>query len=262
MQPIQSAQNAAFQRLLTLAKESKERQSAQLLLAEGPHLAAEAMQAGLAQQVWATPEALADPEEGPALEHQAKLSKVPVGVMGASLLARLCDTRQPQGWLTVVRRPVNKGSELTLWLALDGLQDPGNLGTLIRCAWAAKAGVLIGPGSADAWAPKVIRSAAGAHFVVPIQETADLSSSLKALQARGFKLAAADPRGDLVYTKAALKGPTVLILGAEGAGLSQDVLNLSQERLKIAYPGGAESLNAAISGSLLLFEALRQRSET
>ena len=88
MQPIQSAQNAAFQRLLGLSKEAKARQAAGLLLVEGPHLAAEAMAHSLAQQVWVTPEAWADPEEGPALNHQAQQAKVPLGVMGASLLVR------------------------------------------------------------------------------------------------------------------------------------------------------------------------------
>jgi TrmH family RNA methyltransferase len=260
MQPIKSAQNPGFQRMLGLAKQAKARQSEQLFLMEGPHLAAEAMRHGMAQQVWASQEALAS-AEGSQLSHQALQAKVPVGEMAAGLLARLCDTRQPQGWVTVARKPVIKGSELTLWLALDALQDPGNLGTLLRCAWAVKAGVILGPGSADPWAPKVLRSAAGAHFAVPIQESSDLVSSLKQLKGQGFRLAAADPRGTLSHTEASWKQPTVLVLGAEGAGLSPEVLQACQDRVKIEYPGGAESLNAAVSGALLLFEALRQRSK-
>ncbi len=195
MQPITSAQNAGFQKMLGLAKAAKARQAEQLFLAEGPHLCAEAVQHGLAQQIWATPAALAS-EEAADLTRQAAEAKVPVGEMTASLLDRLCDTRQPQGWVTIVRRPVIKGAELTLWLALDGLQDPGNLGTLLRCAWASKAGVIVGPGSTDPWAPKVLRSAAGAHFAIPIQESPDLVSTLQQFKAQGFKLAAADPRAD------------------------------------------------------------------
>jgi TrmH family RNA methyltransferase len=259
MQPIKSAQNPGFQKMLSLAKAAKARQTEQLFLAEGPHLAAEAIQHGLAQQVWATPEALAS-EEASDLTRQAAQAKVPVGEMAASLLDRLCDTRQPQGWVSIVRRPVIKGADLSLWLALDALQDPGNMGTLLRCAWASKAGVIVGPGSTDPWAPKVLRSAAGAHFAVPIQESSDLVSSLKQFKAAGYKLSAADPRGTLSHTKALWTQPTVLVLGAEGAGLSPEALTVCDERVKIEYPGGAESLNAAISGALLLFEALRQRS--
>ena len=247
--------------MLGLAKTPKARQEAQLFLVEGPHLAAEAMEHGLAQQVWASQEALGS-AEGSKLSQLAAKSKVPVGEMAASLLDRLCDTRQPQGWVTVVRRPIIKGADQTLWLALDSIQDPGNLGTLLRCAWACKAGVLIGPGSADAWAPKVLRSAAGAHFAIPIQESSDLASSLKALKGQGFKLAAADPRGDLRHTAGTWAGSTVFVLGAEGAGLSIEALSVCDFKVKIEYPGGAESLNAAISGALLLFEALRQRSKT
>ena len=258
MQPITSAQNPGFQRLFGLAKAAKSRQSEGLFLAEGPHLAAEAMQHGLAQQVWATQEALAT-AEGSQLSQQAAKAKVPVGEMSASLLARLCDTRQPQGWITVARRPVIKGEQLTLWLALDSLQDPGNLGTLLRCAWAVNAGVIIGPGSADPWAPKVLRSAAGAHFAVPIVDSQDLVATLQDFKARGFRLSAADPRGSLSHTAGKWAQPSLIVLGAEGSGLSPEVLAVCQDRVKIDYPGGAESLNAAISGALLLFEAVRQR---
>ena len=247
--------------MLALAKQAKARQSEQLFLMEGPHLAAEAIRHGMAQQVWASQEALAS-VEGSNITQQALQAKVPLGEMSASLVARLCDTRQPQGWITIARRPVIKGAELTLWLALDALQDPGNLGTLLRCAWAVKAGVILGPGSADAWAPKVLRSAAGAHFAVPMVESLNLVETLEQYKATGFKIVAADPKGTLSHTEAPWAAPTVVVLGAEGAGLSPDVLQVAQTRVKIAYPGGAESLNAAISGALLLFEALRQRSKT
>jgi TrmH family RNA methyltransferase len=259
MQPITSAQNLGFQKMLSLAKSAKARQEAQLFLVEGPHLSAEAIEQGLAQQLWASAEALAG-AEGAELRGKALQAKVPVGEMAAGLLDRLCETRQPQGWVCIVRRPQIKGTDLSLWLAVDGLQDPGNLGTLLRCAWASQAGLIVGPGSADPWAPKVLRSAAGAHFAVPILESEDLVASLRQLQAQGFKLSAADPRGSLSYTEAQWKQATVLVLGAEGAGLSPAVLEACQERVKIEYPGGAESLNAAICGALLLFEALRQRS--
>jgi TrmH family RNA methyltransferase len=253
MAPIQSAQNNQFKRLLTYSQDAAARLRDGVFLVEGPHLVGEAIRHGLAKEVWASPEALLTPE-GVRLGATAKIQE-----MGASLLGRLCDTRQPQGWLALAKRPTLDGLKPTLWLALDALQDPGNVGTLLRCAWAAKAGVLLGEGCADVWSPKVLRSASGAHFETVLKQ-GPLAPALDALKAAGCQIAAADPQGSQPYTGADWTKPTVFVVGAEGAGLSAGALKAAQLKVRIPYPGGAESLNAGISGALLLFEALRQRS--
>ncbi|HXB97927.1 MAG TPA: RNA methyltransferase, partial [bacterium] len=147
-----------------------------------------------------------------------------------------------------------------LVLALDRLQDPGNLGTLMRTAWACQAGLLLGPGCADPWSPKVLRAGAGAQFKVAAQTTEDLPGALRALAGQGFKVYGTGPRAKLKHPEAVLGGKVCLVLGAEGPGLSAEVAAACQDQVSISYPGTAESLNVAVAGAVLLFECLRQQA--
>lgn len=256
---ISSPVSAELKRLRLLLKDPAARREQGLAVAEGPRLLGEALRAGLVRTVWATPEALgkADAELKGLL---ARRSLRPA-LVEAVRLKDLSDTREPQGWLfEVERRAPAVPAGASLYLALDTLQDPGNLGTLLRLAWAVQAAVLLGPGCADPWSPKVLRAGAGAQFHAAFSETADLGEALRELAGRGVRLYATDPRAEENYLQADARAPHCWVLGSEGQGLGKEIAALCRSRFRIAYPGGAESLNVAVSGSILLFETLRQRS--
>jgi TrmH family RNA methyltransferase len=260
MEFLRSPDNPALARLKLLLRDGAARRGEGRALAEGPHLASEALAAGLARALWATEEAMAGPDAAGLLK-AAAAAGVRVRGLSAGLFNRLADTRSPQGWLCEVElrrpEPVPKGD---LFLALDALQDPGNLGTLLRCAWAAKAGVILGAGCADPWAPKVLRAGAGAQFHIDLREAPDLGLALKDLASGGVHLWATAPRASKSYLNALASEPCCWVLGSEGAGLNPDLVNICEESFRITYPGNAESLNVAVSGAILLFDALRQRN--
>lgn len=259
MGPIQSADNPAVKRLGRLLAEPKERRALASAVCEGPRLLDEALRSGRPTELWATPEALESGEAPGLLERAAERGLKP-RLLSAALVKRLSGSPAPQGWLTVVEASGPAWPQAaTLCLALDGVQDPGNLGTLLRAAWAAKAAVLLGAGCADPWSPKVLRSGAGAQFSVPVQAGLDLASRLPELRRGGMEAWSAEPRGAVELWDADLRKPVCLVLGAEGPGVSAAVGAACQGSLKVPYPGGAESLNVAVTGTLMLFEALRQR---
>jgi len=145
-----------------------------------------------------------------------------------------------------------------LILIAVGLQDPGNLGTLVRSAEAFGAtGVMTTPGTVSVWNQKAIRASAGSVFRVPVA-MAD-AAAMEVLEQQGVRLLAAMKDEATRIEEASLTGPLAFLVGNEGAGLSADWVRMADERVTIPCPGWVESLNAAVAGSLLLYEASRQR---
>ena len=196
------------------------------------------------------------------------------------VFASVVDTQHPQGIAALLLPPrweletaINsRGSSALLVLIAVGLQDPGNLGTLIRSAEAFGAtAVLTTPGGVSEWNPKALRASAGSVFRVPVVQVT--SAQLIALKSHGMRLfaavapnsestssAEATQNGPISVATTDLTGPCALMVGNEGAGISADLLALADERITIPTPGRVESLNAAFAGSLLLYEASRQRA--
>ena len=146
-----------------------------------------------------------------------------------------------------------------LILIAAGLQDPGNLGTLIRSAEAFGAtGVLTTPGTVSPWNGKALRSSAGSVFRMPIAPAGP--DEFDRLTRHGVRLLAAVKDNAQPITEADLTGPSALLIGNEGAGLGEDWLRLADAHVTVPCPGWVESLNAAVAGSILLYEASRQRS--
>lgn len=175
----------------------------------------------------------------------------------------LAGTESPQGVVAVVALPERALPALdprrSLVLVLDGVRDPGNVGTLIRTAAAAGcAAVVTTAGAADAFNPKVVRAAMGAHFHLPVVAEADwdwLGPELATLPAvYGAEMAAATP-----YDAVDWRGGAALVIGHEDRGLSDEARTWCRARVTIPMPGAFESLNAAVSGAVILFEAVRQR---
>jgi TrmH family RNA methyltransferase len=143
-------------------------------------------------------------------------------------------------------------------LLLEDIQDPGNLGSILRSSAAAGCdAVFLSRGCADAWSPKVLRAGMGGHFVLSIKESADLLEV--ATQFTG-KILAASLRADKSLYESNLRGKLAFVIGNEGAGLSQALLDAAQQHFIIPMPGKVESLNAAAAAAVCLFEAVRQRN--
>lgn len=167
-----------------------------------------------------------------------------------------CDTETPQGCIAAVRIPEQSGvlPERGLWTVLDGVQDPGNAGAIIRCADAfGSAGVLLGPGCADAWSPKAVRAAMGSSFHIPVVPVPNLPEALGRMRSSGFRIVAAHLSG-LPELPDSLGESAALLIGSEGRGLSEEATRAADILFRLPMKGGAESLNAAVAAGVILYE--------
>ena len=242
------------------------RLSGGLVAIEGEHLVFEAMRSGLPFKTIFVSERAPLPDWLPRSVELIELSD--------EVFASVVDTQSPQGIAALLVPPTwelesafrsKPGCDASpLLLIAAGLQDPGNLGALIRSAEAFGAtAVLTTPGTVSPWNQKALRASAGSVFRVPVIACAP--QDLSFLKQRGLRLFAAiadDPAHapSISLAESNLAQPCALMIGNEGAGLTADLLALADQRISIPTPGPVESLNAAIAGSLLLYEASRQRT--
>jgi RNA methyltransferase, TrmH family len=244
------------------------RLSGGLVAIEGEHLLFEAMRSGLALKTIFISDQRNPPIWTPRSVELIELTQ--------EVFSSVVDTQSPQGIAALLVPPTwiledtFKSTATPLLLIAAGLQDPGNLGTLIRSAEAFGAtAVLTTPNTVSEWNQKALRASSGSVFRLPVIEVTP--SGLTQLKSRGLKLLAAVadavasdsvPLAEkaLPLSQADLTKPCALMIGNEGAGLSEDLLTLADTRITIPTPGRIESLNAAIAGSLLLYEASRQRA--
>jgi len=241
------------------------RLAAGLVAIEGENLLREALRSGLPLKTIFLTERLDPPDW---LPRSVELLTLPDDVFASAV-----DTQHPQGIAALLVPPVwtldsalRARPAAALLLIAAGLQDPGNLGTLIRSAEAFGATLLTTPGTVSEWNQKALRASAGSVFRVPVVHIE--IAQLAALKSRGIRLLAAvapdsgptDARSPIPATEATLTSPCALLVGNEGAGLSPDLIALADTLITIPTPGNIESLNAAVAGSLLLYEAARQRA--
>ena len=247
--------------------DSRGRREQGLLLLEGTHLLQETLRIGLTPVEIAATEAwmLRHPE----LVRQLPPS-CPVRRITADVLEFMATTRHPDGVLLTLHPPVaaacggDAAAETDFWLVLDTIQDPGNLGTLMRTALAAEVDALWLADGADPFQPKVLRSSAGAALALPLWR-GDRPALVERLQAlrdqRSVQLVASVPpgRGGLPYWQIDWTRATVLLLGSEGAGLAPGLQDLADQRVTVPHGPAVESLNVAIAAAPLLLERQRQR---
>ena len=254
-------------RLKALARLTRRsyREKEERFIAEGPRLVAAALQSlWPVEEVYFTPDFAA--EKDASLLAVARQQGVALYEVSLEAFSRVATTETPQGVLAVIRIPKVEPiallrSEPALVLVVHGLQDPGNLGTLIRTAQAAGAsGALLLTGTVDLYNPKAVRATAGAVFRLPVVQGMPWPAALSFLRAAGVGLIVADPRAATPFYAVDFTGPVAIIIGSEGAGPRPEVKEAACQHVFIPMPGGAESLNAAVAGSLLIYEALRQRS--
>jgi TrmH family RNA methyltransferase len=188
----------------------------------------------------------------------AAVSAREVVLLSADVFASAVETNSPQGIAATLRIPViERPASPEVTLLLEDLQDPGNVGTLLRSAEAFGCGqVMITPGTANPWSPKVMRASAGSVFRMPVLR-ASLAELSKLLRRDGLTIYAAVVKneGSVPVMEVAPHMPCALLIGNEGAGLSPAALAMADHRVTI--PCAVESLNAAVAGSLLLYEAMR-----
>jgi TrmH family RNA methyltransferase len=258
MKSVASRDNAAYKAMAKLVANGAERKRAGLSILDGAHLLAAFLDSGRQpEEVMVNASGLADPEIARLVE---RASPARVTLLSDTLFKSLSTVDSPTGVIARVATPggTQVPVDASLVLVLEDIQDPGNVGTLLRSAAAAGAQhVLLSARCAFAWSPKVLRAAMGAHFALNIVEGADPAQFVA--RYRGTSVALAG-RAEASLYELDLRKPTAFLIGNEGAGLSPALQQSATRRARIPMPGTVESLNAGTAGSICLFEAVRQRA--
>lgn len=261
MKVITSRHNLFFKRLVTLATSTKQRRAADLILLDGVHLIrAYCTTLGSPQNLIVSESGCENAEIKQLLVERRGKGEEDVTLLGDALFRQISPVKTPTGIMALVSIPlleaipVHKGAGFCV--LLEAIQDPGNVGSILRSGVAAGASdVYLSGGCADAWSPKTLRAAMGAHFLIRIHEQADLAQV-----ARGFngEVIATALKSKKSLFQILLTGPVALVFGNEGAGLSEEILSTVDEQITIPMPGGMESLNAAAAAAVCFFERVRQ----
>lgn len=182
---------------------------------------------------------------------------MPVYELPAHVLAAVCDTKTPQGIAAVVRMKEQSALGKHI-VVLDGVQDPGNVGTIIRTADAAGLdGVLLSTQCADVFSPKVLRATMGSIFRMNLRTTDDLPGELTKLREKGYSILSSQLDGTPFYEREKVAERFALIIGNEGNGVSEQVQQTATHQVRLPMRGGAESLNAAIAAAIMMYELMR-----
>lgn len=256
---LTSLQNPLVKQIRKLHS-SKERREQQLFLVEGTHLLEEACAVNYPLvTVCCTPQWQ---ERNQQLWEQACRQCERVEIVSPEVLKAIATTVQPDGVIATAKRRSSQPVPFTgLALALETVQDPGNLGTIIRTTAAAgAAGLWLSGDSVDLDNPKVLRASAGQWFRLPMAVSPDLKATVRECQQAGMQVVATMPSAMLTYWEVDWRRPTLIVLGNEGAGLSAELAVLADMQVRIPLSPGVESLNVAIAAALMLYEAQRQRS--
>ncbi len=259
MTELTSVQNPTVKRLKSL-KDKKARQEHQEMLVEGEKLMREAAAAGLQPG-----DVLIDREQAQRFDSLAREMErygARVHLTPRHVLEAACDTKSPQGACGSFRLPAPFRADAApdTLVVLDGVQDPGNVGTIWRTADAAGLqGMLMSAACADPLSPKVQRSAMGSGFRVPIRMTDDLPGELAALREQGYRIIVSALDGAPFYEGMPKCERFALVIGNEARGVSDAVQAVADVRLKLPMRGGAESLNAAVAAGIMMYELMKEK---
>lgn len=263
MRPL-SARNPRIQRLNRLVRRRRDRVEQRAFVVEGPVLASTALDAG-----WVPTDVFVD--EGrlgeasvAALIERTVAAGSSVWSLETGVLDRIGDAVTSQGVLAVVDRPdqhLPRAESNGFVLALVGVADPGNCGTLIRAAVASGAGAVVVTGGVDPTNPKVVRSSAGAVFSVPVVEFDDEATAVGELGRAGYRLLGTVVRDGISHVAADVRRPVAVLVGNEATGLAAETVDRLDESVTIDMVGPTESLNVAMAGTLMAFEVMRRSGE-
>ena len=251
---ITSTKNDQVKAVIELKKKARARNEQGLFVVEGVRMAAE-LPKDQVKSVYVSETFAKDPANAAFLE-----------LVSDQVFAAMSDTQTPQGVLALVRQfsygmdEILKSDRPAHLMVLENLQDPGNLGTILRAGEGAGiTGLIMSRDTVDIYNPKVIRSTMGSVFRVPFFYTDDLEQTVLDLKARGIRVFAAHLAGKNNYEQEDYTGNTAFLIGNEGNGLTEKLSSMADTWVKIPMAGKVESLNAAIAASILMFETARQR---
>ncbi|HEY0876451.1 MAG TPA: RNA methyltransferase [Vicinamibacterales bacterium] len=263
MEHVTSRNNPLVKQFRAAARDGR---ADDLVLLDGEHLVSEAMDSGVTLAVVALSAETAD-RRFAALAERAARSGTRVVTMPERVLSAVSPVRQPSGIVAlanveaasleaaVAARPPQ------LVVLLDRVQDPGNVGAIIRTAEACGATAAIaGPGTADPFGWKALRGSMGSALRLPVARVQRVDDAVHAMRAAGLRIFTTRPRGGTAPAAADLTGPAAVVVGGEGAGLSHDLIAAADESLTIDMHGPVESLNVSVAAAIILYEASRQRA--
>jgi TrmH family RNA methyltransferase len=260
---VTSRQNALVKRFRALAQQRAAAEPSVLL--DGAHLVEEALASPVTLETAVFSESAANERLAPLLERVAR-SGARVVVAPDAVFPAVSPVQHPSGVAAIAQVTMRRLEDVLrvgphLLLMLDGVQDPGNLGAIIRVAEGCGAtGVIVGDGSADAFGWKAVRSAMGSSLRLPIAQRVNMADALRLVKATGTRVLAAVPRNGTALPECDFRPSTAVLLGGEGAGISEDLLRGADATLSIPMTPPVESLNVAIASALVLYEASRQRA--
>ena len=257
---ITSTKNDQVKAVIELKKKARARNEQGLFVVEGVRMAAE-LPKDQVKSIYVSETFAKNPENA------AILAEYPgYELVSDQVFAAMSDTQTPQGVLALVRQfsygmeDLLKNDRPAHLMVLENLQDPGNLGTMVRTGEGAGiTGMIMNQTTVDLFNPKTIRSTMGSIYRVPFFVTKDLPGTIQELKELQVNVYAAHLKGTLSYDEPDYKKKTAFLIGNEGNGLSDEIADLADTYIKIPMQGQVESLNAAISASLLMYETGRQR---
>ncbi len=259
---ITSFSNPRVKQVVQWQTKAKERKKDDIFLAEGVKMYEEAPEESV-REVYVIEETLKKIQQDIFL--WKKLQRTGYETVSTEVFQKMSDTQTPQGILTVLKRPEYQLKKLLkvknpLFVILEDLQDPGNLGTILRTGeGAGVTAVIMSRNTVDIFNPKTIRATMGSVYRVPFLYVDSLEDTIKSLHNANIKTYAAHLKGETYYDSFSFKEGTAFLIGNEGNGLKKETADLASSYLKIPMEGQVESLNAAIATALLMYEAHRQR---
>ncbi len=261
--------NNRYVKLIRSLQERTWRRKRGFYLIEGPRLIGEARQTDIPLEVVLYTPAFGRERQGGRLVKLLRAGGNRCFQVTEKIMQTIGATVTPPGIVAAVPLPIYSLAELLqsntpdpLLLIADGLQDPGNLGTIWRTALGAGvSGLILTPGSVDPFNPKAIRAAAGATFKLPVVTGIKSDNLIKKLKAAGFRLVVADVRAKAVLWQTDFSGRLALAVGSENQGPSGELLAAADIKVSIPLMGPVESLNAAVAAAVLLYETVRQRQQ-
>lgn len=258
MEIIKSTQNKQVKYILSLIKKSKARKEEDLFVVEGTKMFLEAPR-DFIKKVYVSETFIKK------ADNKKLLANTNYEILSDTVFEAVSDTKTPQGILCLIRQFHYSTEhiyidETPLILVLEDLQDPGNLGTIVRASeGAGVTGIILSKGCVDIYNPKTIRSTMGSVYRVPFIYEQDILKAVEQLKRNKINVYAAHLDESVNYDKLNFKNSTAFLIGNEGNGLSEEISRLADSYLKIPMLGKVESLNAGIAAAVLMYEASRQR---
>lgn len=262
---ITSTSSSQVKHVISLLSKAKERKKNNEYVVEGIRMVSEAPADLLVKIYMSERFQNNNSEYVKELVKKQGISDDSIEIVADNVFDRMSQTQTPQGIMAVVRMKDNSLSDMLsgnpLLILVENLQDPGNLGTIIRMGeGAGVTGVIMSPNTVDIYNPKTIRSTMGSIFRVPFIYVQDFGEAVSECQKSGVKVYAAHLDGNNTYLGEDYSMPTAFLIGNEGNGLTDDITKQADTLIRIPMEGEVESLNAAIACTILTYEAVRQRN--